>query len=917
MQVLGPLRLWRDDIELDGGPPQQRCLLALLLIRAGRPVSLNDLVRELWGSDPPASAINVIHKYVGVLRRLLEPDLPRRSAGSYLLRHGAGYRFVLPEEALDLTMFRRLVTSARVCAAEGRPSEAFDGYVRALRHFRGPAGDAPSESATAAAVFANVDAEFFDAVVAAANLAVLLGRAGDVLVPLRMAAEMDRLNEPVHAGLITTLAAAGHQAEALARYGAIRDRLIAELGINPGPELAEAHRQVLARTAGPSTPETVDRPFTAVRPAQLPPGHPLFVGRRIELGILKDLYAGMRDGGRPGPMVIAVDGVGGVGKSAVVARFAHTVAGDFTDGQLFLDLRGHQGEDGSVPAGDALRRLLYGLGGRPSDIPDTFDALAAAYRGVTAGLRLLVVLDNVRDPSQIRPLLPNSPGSLVLITSRRPLTGLAASGGACLVELDRPDRVEARELLTTRLGERRGEWDPGAVDGIVERCGRLPLALVLVAARLRSRAGRPPGDEVDPDLRTVLAWSYRQLSPGAARLFRLLSVVPAPGAPAAACVSLSGHDPVRARAELDELAAAALVSAGAGGRFSSPELIRTYAGELLRSTDSPSEIGAAVDRLLEHYLHSSLAAGTMLGPWRPPAVPPARAGVGAERPASYREALDWFARHREVLKEAVRLAAEAGRGVTPWHLALTIQPYLELYGFFQDWDDVMRLALRAAREQGDVIGEASVLRCLAGARSFAGAHQEALDLLETAVSIFAERDLPAEVARVYARAHAVHTALGRHDRARADSERAIALAVGAGDGTAEIDGLTRNGRSLTALGQYDEADRVLRRALDLAGRGDQTAPIRVAVARNLAAAGRVGDAVQELERASAGTAYRFEVFSTLADLLMASGDQGGARGAYEKARAVLGSYPDGGPDHMRAVLDRLGPVIAAGLDRAR
>ncbi|MFF5075622.1 BTAD domain-containing putative transcriptional regulator [Actinoplanes sp. NPDC000266] len=910
MQVLGPLRLWRDDIELDGGPPQQRCLLALLLIRAGRPVSLNDLVREIWGSDPPASATNVIHKYVGVLRRLLEPGLPRRSAGSYLLRHGTGYRFALPDEALDLTMFRRLAMSARAGAAEGRASEALDGYVRALRHFRGPAGDALAESATAAAAFANVNAEFFEAVIAAAELAVRAGRAGDVLVPLRMAAEMDPLNEPVHAGLIATLAAAGHQAEALARYGAIRDRLTAELGINPGPELAEAHLQILARTAGTSTQEPAGRPFATVRPAQLPPDQPLFVGRRLELGILQDLYAGMRDGGRPGPMVIAVDGVGGVGKSALVSRFAHTVAAEFTDGQLFLDLRGHQGEDGSVPAGDALRQLLYGLGGRPSDIPDTFDALAAAYRGLTAGLRLLVVLDNVRDPSQIRPLLPNSADSLVLITSRRPLTGLAASGGACLVELDRPDRVEARELLTARLGEQRAEWDLGDVDEIVERCGRLPLALVMVAARLRSGAGRP--DEVDGDPRTVLAWSYRQLSPGAARLFRLLSLVPAPGASDGACLSLSGRDPARARADLDELAGAALISAG--GLRTSPEPIGTYAGELLRATDSPAEIGAAVDRLLEHYLHSSLAAEAMLGPGRPPMVPPARAGVVAERPTSYREALDWFARHREVLKEAVRLAAEAGRGVAPWHLALTIQPYLELYGFFQDWDDVMRLALRAAREQGDVTGEAYVLRCLAGARSFAGAHQEALDLLETALSIFAERGLPAEQARVYARAHAVHTAIGRHDRARADSERAVALAAGAGDEVAQIDGLIRNGRSLTTLGKYDEADRVLRRALDLAGRtGDDDAPIRVAVAGNLAAAGRLGDAVRELERAGS----RFEVVSTLAEVLMTAGDESGARDAYEKARDVLNAYPDGGPDHMRATLDRLDPVIAGGLDRAR
>ncbi|MEV4348225.1 BTAD domain-containing putative transcriptional regulator [Actinoplanes sp. NPDC049596] len=866
LQVLGPLRLWRGGAEVDGGPPQQRCLLALLLIRAGRPVSVTELVRLLWGTEPPASAVNVIHKYVGVLRRLLEPGLPPRSAGSYLLRHGAGYRFALPDEALDLALFRRLASAARAGAT-------VDGYRRALDHFRGPAGEGLADSPTAAAAFAAVDAELFETVIAAADLAVRHGRAADLLPPLRMAADIGRLHEPVHTALITTLAAAGHRAEALARYRTIRDRLTTELGLEPGPALTaawhKAHNRSTSPTAAPPVPGVappvpsaassvpgasplvpampiVGRPAPGVAQAvtvaagdarwrpgsgQLPPEPPLFVGRRIELGLLQDLYAGMRDGGRPGPMVIAVDGVGGVGKSAVVARFAQAVAGDFSDGQLFLDLRGDQGLEGGVPAGEALRSLLYGLGDRAPEIPDTFDERVAAYNGLTAGRRLLVVLDNARDSSQVRPLLPNSPDSLVLITSRRPLLGLAASSGACLLELEPLSRAEARELLTARracdqsparfaatrgLSEREvdtqgarqgevgvpgpdpwdagqgeaggqwtgardagqgevgahgagardagstglgapgvspreggrrdlggGEWGIGMLDEVAERCGRLPLALTVMAARLAGSGGPAGSHRGEPvwaagpeegEAGGVFGWAYRRLGSGAARLFRLLSLVPYPGATVAACASLAGQDAERTGEELAELERAALVGADRGGRFASPGVIREYAGELLRTTDSRPERRAALCRLLQHYLHSSVAAGRVFDPAGVPvAVPRAAAGVVAERFDAYGQALDWFALHRDVLTGVVRLAAEAGCGIAPWQLAVTLRGYLERCGFRPDGEDVMRVALRAAREQGDVVGEAHALRGLAAARAAAGADEEARDLIAAAV----------------------------------------------------------------------------------------------------------------------------------------------------------------------------------------
>ncbi|MEH1163988.1 BTAD domain-containing putative transcriptional regulator [Micromonospora sp. CPCC 205539] len=954
LQIMGPLRLWRDDVELDAGPRQQRSLLALLLTRVGRPVSMTDLINLIWGDDPPLSAVNVIHKYVGALRRLLEPDLPLRSSGSYLLRHGNGYRFAAGPETLDLAAFRQFVAAAKVGTAEDRPEEALGRYADALRLCHGPAGDGLADTAAATATFAGVDGEFVDAAVAAATIAVRAHRPTEILAPLRLAAEMGRLHEPVHASLVTTLAAAGHQAEALAAYRTIRERLADELGIDPGRELREAQQRVLTQTVAPPADEPDDvepalpqarssRPFPLVRPAQLPPDHPMFVGRTFELGVLRDLVAGMRRSGRTSPLVVAVDGMGGVGKSTIVTHFAHMVADEFVDGQLYLDLRGNEGEDGSVPAGEALRSLLYALGIPASDVPDTFDALTGTYRSLTAGKRILVLLDNVRDPAQVRPLLPNSADSLVLVTSRRPLVGLAASDGARLYRAYLPDLPEARELLMSRLAVVKSRTFDDAVDAdtldeIIELCGRLPLALAILAARLSARPQLSlgsvavelrdgarrleafPGGRGISDPRTAFSWSYRQLSPGAARLFRLLSVALNPGITVEACVSLSGQDPRRTRAELEELAEVALVSEGDNGYFSSHVLVKAYADELFRATESAAEQQTAVSRLLQHYLHSSFNAEVMLDGYRTPvAPPPPLPGVAPERPSSYHEALDWFTRHRDVLKEAVRVAAELGYGIVPWQLAITTQLYLEWFGLFQDWEDMTRTALRAARQRGDVVGEAHVLRSLARARWFFNANEEALDLLRAALQIYAEHGMLAEQATVHVDFHLVHTTLGRHDLALASSVEATALNRSAGTKRAEIRSLARNGHSLARLGQHEEAARVLQQALDLNAQLEhrhEEASIRAAIAQNLAKMGRVDDAVKQLKLAAEAAdemgqgPYRFEAFRILSELLISVGDVSGAQEAFEKACEVLRSFQDGGPDHMRAGLRRLAETLS-------
>jgi tetratricopeptide (TPR) repeat protein len=454
-------------------------------------------------------------------------------------------------------------------------------------------------------------------------------------------------------------------------------------------------------------------------------------------------------------VITAVAGTAGVGKTALAVRWAHRVASRFPDGQLYINLRGF-GPAGTVmdPA-EAIRRFLDALGVAPQRIPADPEAQVGLYRTLLAGKRMLIVLDNARDPDQVGPLLPGTPGCLVVVTSRNRLTGLVATVGAHPIPLDLLTLDEARDLLVRRLGVHRVAAEPDAVDEIITCCVRLPLALAIVAANaatqprqslaaiaadLRDRHDRlsvlSTGDTPTTDVRAVFSWSYHTLTPAAARLFRLLGLHPGPDVTAPATASLAALPIDQIRTLLTELTRANLIVEPVPGRYTFHDLLRAYATEHVHTTDPDPQRHAATHRILDHYLHTAYTADRLLDPARDPiTLPQPQPGVTPEHPTDYEHALAWFNAEHAVLLTTVDHTVATGFDTHTWQLAWTLHDFLNRRGHWHDLAAVHRDAVAVADRLADPTAQANAHRLLGYAytqlRRLDNAHtqlRQALDL---------------------------------------------------------------------------------------------------------------------------------------------------------------------------------------------
>jgi transcriptional regulator with XRE-family HTH domain/tetratricopeptide (TPR) repeat protein len=494
-------------------------------------------------------------------------------------------------------------------------------------------------------------------------------------------------------------------------------------------------------------------------PRQLPAGVANFAGRAAELAALDAVLDGgpAAPGAGAGVVISAIGGTAGVGKTALALHWAHKVAGRFPDGQLYANLRGFDAAAGQpADPADVLRGFLDAFGVHPERIPRDTESLAALYRSLLADRKMLVLLDNAADVAQVRPLLPASPGCLVIVTSRRELSALAAREGALLVQLDVLSAAEANELLIERLGEARAAAEPWAVTELATLCARLPLALSVIVARaaaaprlplaalaaeLTELGGRLDALDVgDPaaNVRTVLSLSYRHLREAAARMFRLLGLHPGPDISAAAAASLAGVPLPEARVALRDLTRASLLNETVPGRYAFHDLLRAYAAEQSALTTSAAGAANTTRRLLDHYLHTAHRAHVVLYPGRELiALPPAAAGVTAETFGGKAAALAWLEAENQVLLKVVPLAASAGFAPHAWQLPVVLWTYHNVCGHWYDGARLHRTALLAAQQCGDLSGQAHAQRGLGSFAMCLGAFEEAHDCLSSAQATFA------------------------------------------------------------------------------------------------------------------------------------------------------------------------------------
>jgi DNA-binding SARP family transcriptional activator/tetratricopeptide (TPR) repeat protein len=750
--LLGPLR-----VSVDGQPApvtagRLRVLLAVLAMSAGEAVSVERLAAAVWNERLPADPRRSVQTYVTRLRGVL-------GAGS-IATSPTGYALRVAPDRVDALRFGRLLDAAAV-ASDAQAERTLLAEALALWRgvpFEGMASARLEESAAPylverrlAAVERRVDLDIED------------GRAGELVAELSELVARWPLRESLWVRLLVVLDRCGRQAEALDRYEAIRVRLAEELGADPGAELQAVHADLLAgRPAGAALggEGTVAR---SVVPRQLPVDIDGFTGRRGAMEELEELLGGERDRAQAPPVICAVAGTGGIGKSALAIHAAHRLAERFPDGQLYVNLQG--ATPGLLPLAplEVLGRFLRALGAEPAAVPTHLEEAAAVFRSRVAGRRLLMVLDDAADAAQVRPLLPGSAGAGVLVTSRRVLSALDGVRHMHMAVLA-PE--EAVELLGRLAGRERVAAEPEAAAEVARLCGWLPLGLRIAGGRLAVRPTWPISalakrladvhhrlDELElaeVGVRASFTVSVEQLRAGddpvdraAAEAFGLLGLLDGPevGVPVVARLLEASEE--RAEGVLERLVDAQLLETPAPGRYRLHDLLRLYARELADRQSSEVGRATALSRALGFYTATAWHTFGLLRPgdyrlgraddrWR-------KGGLELEL-ADEQSALGWLEAERANLLAAVQQAA-ATPGV-PSEIAIQLaQALWEFFWVRSRWDDCLRvnqISLEVARRLDDRGAEAQAHHALGFASWRQGRYDRALSHLRRSLAIHRE-----------------------------------------------------------------------------------------------------------------------------------------------------------------------------------
>ncbi|GAB3902731.1 BTAD domain-containing putative transcriptional regulator [Kibdelosporangium lantanae] len=846
-RVLGEIEARRDGELVDLGHARQRCVLAVLLVEANHPVHVDQLVDRVWGERVPNSARESLYSYLSRLRQALTDATIVRRSGGYVLN--------VDPDSVDLHRFLRMVDQAR----ETGDAALFDDALRLWdgEPFAGlntPWLQTQRESLEQKRLAAELDRNDLE-------LSQGVGRVAELTARY----EQFPLDERLTGQLMLALQRAGRQSRALAVYDQTRRALADQLGIDPSPELTALRQQILTNSAIPSARSDLPRDANQ------------FTGRTLELRCLAEQMAGS---------VAAIDGMAGVGKTALVVRLAHQLVPRYPDGQIFLDLHAYTPGSSPLRPAAALDKLLRAVG--VTAMPDDMEERAALWRTKIAGQRLLIVLDNAAETAQVRPLLPGTADCLVLVTSRQRLTGL---DGAFVLSLDVLSPAEAEELFRRVIGT--GRMDNAAVQEVLQLCGYLPLAIRLAAARLQHRPtwtvehlarrlrDQRPLAELQAEDRSVgaaFSLSYQQLDYSHRRMFRLLGRVPGPDFDVHAAAALAATSLGEADRLLEGLLDAHLVQQPAADRYRLHDLLHAYAADL----EDPEE-HSALARLLAYYLRTASAAMDAMTPHerhrRPEIEPPTTAVPTFE---TYEQALAWLETERTNLLAATNV----GDPRYTSRLSPTIWRYLYLRGYHDDALTLHSNAQQAAQETGERVLEGQAVYNLGTSFERLGRYKDAEAHLIEALAILQEtgtRPLEGHVAN----------SLGMLYSWRRDHDRAVAYyrqaaAIGHETGTSVLEGhaLDNLGIVHAELGELDDAIALYQRALAIFAQID-TPYLQSAALDNLGAAfnelGRHTEAREHLEHAlrlgqQAGNRdFQVEALNSLVANALSMGDPERAR----------------------------------------
>ena len=823
--ILGVLEARSAGQRVDLGGMRPTVVLATLLLEAGRVVPLTRLAEAVYGEAPPTTSRTQIQNAVSALRKLLgEHGLPEA-----IETRPPGYLLRIPPDSLDLHRYESQVRAARAAQA---PAEAAERYRSALALWRGPALEGVDSDVLRVA--ADRLAEHRAAALEEClDVELRLGRHRELVGELSAAVAEHPLRERLRGQLMLALYRSGRQADALEVFRRGRQVLVDELGLEPGEELRSLEREILSGTATLGEPPAPAPAAVATLPRLLPTDIADFTGRAELIESIERRFADS-DPERGAVPVTVLAGAPGIGKTTLAVHLGHRLAGRYPDGQLFADLHGRR-----VGAEEVLERFLRALGEPAGARPEGLDERAERYRDLLAGRRVLIVLDNVADEEQVRPLLPGSARSAVLITSRARLAGLA---GAVHVEPGVLGPEQAAVLLARIAGDERAGAEPEATTELAALCGYLPLAMRVAGTRLAARphwSVRQLVDRLSDEasrldelhhsgvgVRASLALAYEQAAPAARRLFRLLGVLDFPDFAGWLAAALLDRPFFEAQDVLEELADAHLVEIdgigrGVHARYRMHDLIRIFARERLAEEETGEERRAALGRAAGALLHLTIKARRRAG-WP---VGRRTLPAGVLYPLPDRQAdqivddpIPWFERERTNLAITVRLTADARLTEQCWNLASSAETLYGVESRRTDWRAAHEIALAATVRDGDDLGHAVLLLGDGNRRAHAGEFDQAIRAYEQASVLFLKLGHTVRAARANVQIGIFLRTTGRLAEAEELYRQALAALRAAGDHASVGNALLQLGHARLAEGDVAGTRALLAEALETSRR---------------------------------------------------------------------------------------------------